>query len=108
MMFGVTACPLRIIDQSVVRAAMIARMYGKLDRRHEPIAPFLPVRMRTGLIIGLEIFVQKLVCLNRPSLRGVINRDPKSDLNRYRLEYFRPYGKSSFRRHWNKTTTDYL
>jgi hypothetical protein len=87
---------------------MIARMYGKLDRRHEPIAPFLPVRMRTGLIIGLEIFVQKLVCLNRPSLRGVINRDPKSDLNRYRLEYVPPYGKSSFRRHWYRRETSYL
>jgi hypothetical protein len=82
------------VSISLLRAAMIARMYGKLDRRHEPIAPFLPVRMRTVLIIGPEILVQKLVCLNRPSLRGVINRDPKSDLNRYRLEYVPPYGKS--------------
>jgi hypothetical protein len=37
----------------------------KSDRRHETIAPFLPVRMRTGLIMdlepvgtGSEIFIQ--------------------------------------------------
>ena len=47
-------------DQFVKRAAMIAaiaetiKMYGKFERRHETIAPFLPVRMRTGLIMDLE------------------------------------------------------
>jgi hypothetical protein len=41
------------------------RVYGKLDRRHETIAPFLTIRMRTELIMDLEpartrseIFVQ--------------------------------------------------
>ena len=41
------------------------RVYGNWDGRHETIAPFLPVRMRTGLIrdlepvrTGSEIFVQ--------------------------------------------------
>jgi hypothetical protein len=71
MMLDVMACPLRSVDQSVDQVAMIAtiaetiRVYRKSDRRHETIAPFLPVRMRTGLIMdlervgtGSEIFVQ--------------------------------------------------
>jgi hypothetical protein len=32
----------------------IIRVYGKSDRRHETIAPFLPVRMRTAPIMDLE------------------------------------------------------
>jgi hypothetical protein len=74
------------------------RVYGKLDRRHETIAPFLAIRMRTGLIMDLEPVRNRteLGCLNRPSLRGVINRDPKSGLTRCHLEYDPPYGKSPF------------
>ncbi|SRR5260370_10953534 len=85
----------------IATIAETIRVYGKLDGRHETIAPFLPVRMRTGLIMGLapartgsENLRTKLVCLNRPSLSGVINRDPKSDLNRYHLEYLPPYGRN--------------
>ena len=58
MMLGVMACSLRRVDQFVKRAAMIAAlaetMYGKFERRHETIAPFLPVRMRTALIMDPE------------------------------------------------------
>ena len=32
----------------------IIRVYGKSDRRHETIAPFLPVQMRTAPIMDLE------------------------------------------------------
>jgi len=32
----------------------IIRVYGKSDRRHGAIAPFLPVRMRTAPIMDLE------------------------------------------------------
>jgi hypothetical protein len=54
------ACPFRVVDQSVGRAAKIAtiaetfRRYGKSDGRHEKIAPFLPVRMRTGPVMDLD------------------------------------------------------
>jgi hypothetical protein len=71
MTLDVMAYPLRSVDLSVERAAMIAiiaetiRAYRKLERRHETLAPFLPGRMRTALIMDLEpvrtdseIFVQ--------------------------------------------------
>jgi hypothetical protein len=60
MMLDVMTCPLTSIDLAVERAAMIAtiveiiRVYGKSDRRHGAIAPFLPVRMRTAPIMDLE------------------------------------------------------
>jgi hypothetical protein len=70
-MLDVMACFLRSVGQSVKWAAMIATIaetigaYRNLDRRHETIAPFLPVQMRTGLIqdrepvgTGSEIVVQ--------------------------------------------------
>jgi hypothetical protein len=74
----------------------IIRVYGKSDRRHETITPFLTVRMRTApkswtsslsasSLLFLEFWRDRgsqgpsrtFHDLNRPNLRGVINRDFK-------------------------------
>jgi hypothetical protein len=60
MMLDVMACPLTRIDLAVDWTATFAiiveiiRVYDNSDRRHETIAPFLPVRMRTAPIMDLE------------------------------------------------------
>ena len=38
----------------------IIRVYGNSDRRHETIAPFLPVRMRTEPIMDRDLSAHSL------------------------------------------------
>jgi len=71
----------------IATIAETIRAYRNQDRRHETIAPFLPVQMRTDRTVKSQRRDQSW---SQPGL------------NRCHLEYVAPYGKSWLRHRYRR------